>query len=96
MATASSCTTVDSVSRAAISSALSLGFALKEEQLDVIVKFVMGRDVFAVLPTGYGKSLCYQCLPRVFNEIYFSGDNHCSIIVVISPLSAIMKDQVII
>ena len=38
---------------------------LKPEQADVIEAFVKGRDVFAVLPTGYGKSLCYGCLPLV-------------------------------
>ena len=47
---------------------LSLGYpSLKEEQQKVIVKFVQGEDVFAVLPTGFGKSLCYVCLPGVFD-----------------------------
>ena len=35
---------------------------LKPEQLKVIIRFVNGRDVFAVLPTGYGKTLSYACL----------------------------------
>ena len=38
---------------------------LKEKQIEVIVNLVKGNDVFAVLPTGYGKSLCYICLPKV-------------------------------
>ena len=34
-----------------------LGYsALKSEQLDVSVEFMLGRDVFAILPTGFGKS----------------------------------------
>ena len=40
-----------------------LGYVLKEEQKTVITSFVLGRDVFAVLPTGFGKSLCFACLP---------------------------------
>ena len=42
------------------------GYAnLKPELLDVVEAFVKGRDVFAVLPTGYGKSLCFGSLvPR--------------------------------
>ena len=49
------------------SAARELGYAnLKPEQLDVVETFVKGRDVFAVLPTGYGKSLCFGCLPLVF------------------------------
>ena len=44
---------------AARSAARELGYAnLKPEQLDVVEAFVKGRDVFSVLPTGYGKSLC--------------------------------------
>ena len=46
--------------------ASSLGYqTLKEEQLDVITSFVKGKDVFAVLPTGFGRSLCYGSLPGV-------------------------------
>ncbi len=73
---------------------VSLGYEIKKEQLYVIVQYVLGRDVSAVLPTGYGKSLCYQALPTVFNQIFFDGKDHYSIIIVISPLIAIMKDQV--
>ena len=47
--------------------------------------FVKGNDVFACLPTDFGKSLCYYCLPTIFDAI-----NHCtmpwSIVIVISPL----------
>ena len=45
-----------------------LGYsALKPEQLRVIKSFVFGKDVFAVLPTGFGKSLCYVCLPAILD-----------------------------
>ena len=50
--------------------ARELGYTdLKQEQLRVVEAFVEGRDVFAVLPTGYGKSLCYACLPIVFDKL---------------------------
>ena len=72
--------------------ARSLGYiSLKLEQKAVIKDFVTGNDVFAVLPTGYGKSLCYVCLPGVFNEIF---DCTTSIIAVVTPLTSIMKNQV--
>ena len=42
--------------------ARELGYThMKSEQLRVVEAFIQGRDVFAILPTGYGKSLCYGC-----------------------------------
>ena len=51
--------------------AMKLGYArgMKEEQLEVVVAFLSGSDVFAVLPTGLGKSICYACLPFVFERL---------------------------
>ena len=41
-------------------------FILKEEQRNTIKAFVDRKYVFAVLPTGYGKSLMYQLAPIVY------------------------------
>jgi len=53
-------------------------------QRPVIEALLEGRDALAVLPTGGGKSLCYQ-LPALVKE---------GLVVVISPLVALMEDQV--
>ena len=52
-------------------------------QQDVIRSIVDGRDTVAIMPTGAGKSLCYQ-LPA----LHLPGTT-----VVVSPLIALMKDQ---
>ena len=71
-----------------------LGYsAMKVEQGDVIMAFLGGRDVFAILPTGFGKSLCYACLPVAFDRVN-QREHGYSIVVVVTPLLAIMKDQV--
>ena len=76
-----------------VSTAPNLNEVLKEtfgfdrfrsHQAELIEGLVAGRDVFGVMPTGGGKSLCYQ-LPSLVT----SG---CA--VVVSPLIALMKDQV--
>lgn len=58
--------------------------AFRGLQEDVIAEVLAGRDVFAVLPTGGGKSLCYQ-IPALVRE----GAG-----LVVSPLIALMQDQV--
>lgn len=44
------------------------------------------------LPTGYGKSLCFGLLPRMFDLM--GGVEKQSVVVIVSPLVALMKDQV--
>ncbi|HEY0478485.1 MAG TPA: RecQ family ATP-dependent DNA helicase [Kofleriaceae bacterium] len=61
--------------------------SLRPGQADVIRDILSGRPVVAVMPTGAGKSLCYQ-LPAVV----LSERGHVTL--VISPLIALMKDQV--
>lgn len=53
-------------------------------QLEVMVKFLLGEDLLAVLPTGSGKSLTYQ-FPALIGR---------GLTLVISPLIALMRDQV--
>ena len=77
--------TTRSLREAARSAARELGYPdLKPVQLKVIETFVKGCDVFAVLPTGYGKSLCYRCLPIVFEKL---GGKYCSTVVVLTTLA---------
>ena len=44
---------------------------LKDEQRTCTEGFLKGKDVFVVLPTGFGKTTCYVCLPSAF-DFYFS------------------------
>ena len=68
-----------------------LGYSnVKAKQLEAVVKFCQGRDVFASLPTSYGKTLIYALLPSIFNAI--RGRNG-SIVLVLSPLIALMAEQ---
>lgn len=58
--------------------------AFRPLQREIMEASLAGRDVFALLPTGGGKSLCFQ-IPALLRD---------GLTVVVSPLVALMKDQV--
>ena len=49
--------------------------SVKPEQLKIVVGVLSQRDVFAVLPTGFGKSLCFQYLPFLFDGLFPAKDH---------------------
>ena len=67
--------------------------SLLPEQENVLKAFFEGNHVFVNLPTGYGKSLIFQCLPIVA-DVLNNRPRGSSIVVVISPLRSLMDDQV--
>src|SRR3954453_5827633 len=58
--------------------------AFRAGQCDVVASILAGTDTLGVLPTGGGKSLCYQ-VPALTRD---------GLTVVVSPLISLMKDQV--
>src|SRR6202795_2218031 len=61
------------------------GFAaFRAGQAEIIETILAGRDVLAIMPTGSGKSLCYQ-LPALLCD---------GLTIVVSPLIALMRNQV--
>lgn len=56
---------------------------LKDKQNEVINSYINGNDTIGLLPTGYGKSMCYILPSLVTNKVTF----------IISPLISLMEDQ---
>ena len=58
--------------------------SFKDEQEKIIRNLLEGQDIFVIMPTGGGKSMCYQ-LPALISQ---------GTAIIISPLIALMKNQV--
>ncbi len=58
--------------------------SFRQHQAEIIECLLSGKDVFALMPTGSGKSVCYQ-IPSIIRE---------GVGIVVSPLIALMQDQV--
>ncbi|KAF8214936.1 P-loop containing nucleoside triphosphate hydrolase protein [Mycena galopus ATCC 62051] len=62
--------------------------SFREHQLEIMLETVAGRDTVVLIPTGEGKSLCFQ-LPAACQNAKNGG-----VTVVVSPLRALIRDQV--
>ena len=69
------------------------GLSPKPEQVTAIRAVYDKKDVFVWLPTGFGKSLCYETIPFIFDWKLRRVDSR-SLVLVVSPLVALMIDQV--
>ena len=83
----------------AVCNRLNIQFALKEQQIECIKTITdhsSRKDVIAILPTGYGKTLIYALLPPLFDALdeYNGRPAQHNCLLVVSPLIALMNDQV--
>ena len=63
--------------------------SLKDEQKEAVIHLLRSKDVVAILPTGFGKSLIYQ-LYAAAKEMQIQD----VVVLVVSPLKSIMMDQI--
>ena len=78
---------------AIVNSHLYSSIILKPKQVKCLEAVYFGRDVIAVLPTGYGKSLIFHLLPSLFYDKLTSASNKRAVIIVVSPLNALIENQ---
>ena len=68
---------------------------LKPQQRDAILQYILRKDVFAVLPTGLGKSLIFQVIPDVCARLSSHGFDYPEnpILLVICPLLSLISSH---
>ena len=70
-------------------------FELKEEQKVAVSCLLEGRDIFAVMPTGFGKSFIFLLFSTAIEQKKISeGLQPNSVILVICPLISLVEDQI--
>ena len=62
---------------------------LKPEQERALKSLLNGKDVLAILPTGFGKSRLYEA----FTQVKDAENNGKVVVLIIAPLQSIIKDQ---
>ena len=67
---------------------------LKNKQLEAMEVLYKGQDVFLLLPTGYGKSICFECLPFLYDHKLGltspASKGQRTTVLVVSPLISLM------
>ena len=70
------------------------GFNLKPKQVKCLEALYFGKDVVAVLPTGYGKSMIFHLLPSLcYDKMKRTAPSPSlrPVVIVVSPLNALIK-----
>ena len=70
---------------------------LSEEQKTSLIALLNKKDVFAILPTGHGKSLIFQLLPDLCRQLFLRGYPYPrnAIVVVICPLRSLVDSHIL-
>ncbi|KAK3721675.1 hypothetical protein QZH41_013828 [Actinostola sp. cb2023] len=70
-------------------------FCLKDEQISCLRQLFLGKDLLAVLPTGFGKSMIFQSLVLMAQRRSLKdGTGGLGFALIITPLNSIIKDQI--
>jgi len=81
--------------QAAISKSTYSNVNLKVKQFICLEAIYRRRDVVAVLPTGYGKSVAFHLLPSLFvDKVNCDRGAAYPVVIVVSPLNSLIKDQI--
>ena len=68
---------------------------LSDPQNEALFGILNREDIFAILPTGYGKSIITQCLPDLCRELFLRGFPYPgnAIVVVVCPVNSLVKSH---